>query len=64
MAGTYTIRLTANGRTLTAPLTIAMDPRVPTSQAGLAQMFDLQMRLADMLTRSSEALTALKALAT
>jgi hypothetical protein len=61
LPGTYTVRLTANGRTVTAPLTVTMDPRVTTSQAGLAQMFDLQMRLADMLTRSSEALTAAKA---
>jgi hypothetical protein len=61
LPGTYTVRLTANGRTLTAPLTIAMDPRVTTSQAGLQQMFDLQMRLADMLTRSSEAVTNAKA---
>ena len=60
--GTYTVRLTANGRTLTAPLTITLDPRIKTPAAGIAQMFDLQMRLADMLSRSSEAVTKAKAM--
>jgi len=56
LPGTYVVRLTAGGRTLTAPLTVTIDPRVATPPAGIAQMFDLQMRLADMLTRSSGAL--------
>src|SRR5207244_10786933 len=62
MPGTYTVRLTANGRTLTAPLTITLDPRIKTPAAGIAQMFDLQMRLTDILTRSSEAVTKAKAM--
>jgi photosystem II stability/assembly factor-like uncharacterized protein len=56
LPGTYTVRLTAGARTLTAPLAVTIDPRVATPPAGIAQMFDLQMRLADMLTRSSRAL--------
>ena len=39
-----------------------MRARIKTPPAGLAQMFDLQMRLADMLTRSSEAVTKAKAM--
>jgi hypothetical protein len=56
LPGTYTVRLIAGGRTLTAPLTVTIDPRVATPPAGIAQMFDVEMRLADMLTRSSRAL--------
>jgi len=63
LPGTYTVRLTANGQTLTAPLTVTLDPRVKTPAAGIAQMFELQMRLADMLTRSSEAVTKARELA-
>ena len=62
LPGNYTVRLISNGQTLTAPLTVTMDPRVKTPAAGIAQMFDLQSRLADMLTRSSEAVTKAKAL--
>jgi hypothetical protein len=62
MPGTYTVRLTANGQTLTAPLTVTLDPRIKTPQAGIASMFDLQMRLADMLTRSSQAVLRAKAI--
>jgi len=61
LPGSYTVRLTANGTTLTQPLTVTMDPRVTTTPAGLAQVFDLEMRLSDMLTRSSDAITKAKA---
>ncbi len=62
LPGTYTVRLTADGQTLSEPLTVTLDPRVKTPAAGLGQMFDLQMRLADMMTRTSEAITQAKAL--
>jgi photosystem II stability/assembly factor-like uncharacterized protein len=55
LPGTYTIRLTANGQTFTAPLTMKMDPRVKTPVAGLQQMFNLETRLSSLLTSSSEA---------
>jgi photosystem II stability/assembly factor-like uncharacterized protein len=45
MPGTYTVRLTANGRTLSQPLVVTMDPRVKTSHDDLAQQFALSMRL-------------------
>src|SRR6202043_2839565 len=35
LPGTYTLRLTANGKSLTASLTIKMDPRVKASSAEL-----------------------------
>jgi hypothetical protein len=54
LPGQYTVRLTAEGHTFTAPLTVKMDPRVKTPREGLAQMFQLQVRLASMMTRSTE----------
>ena len=33
LPGTYTVKLTANGKTLTQPLTVKMDPRVKTRAA-------------------------------
>jgi hypothetical protein len=57
LPGEYTARLTANGHTFTAPLTVKIDPRVNTSPAGLEEQFNLEMRLASELTASTEAVT-------
>src|SRR5204863_14216 len=46
LPGQYTVRLTAAGRSLTRPLTVRMDPRVKTPEAGLRQQFALSQRLA------------------
>lgn len=54
LPGQYTVRLTANGRIYTAPLTVKMDPRVTTPIAGLEQQFNLQVRLTSMMTRVSQ----------
>ncbi len=53
--GNFTVRLTANGKTSTAPLTVKMDPRVKASAAELQQQFELETRLAALLTDSSQA---------
>ena len=55
LPGTYTLRLTANGKSLTAPLTVKMDPRVSSSQAELESLFQLESRLASVLTNSAQA---------
>ncbi len=39
--GTYEVRLTINGRTLTQPLTVVMDPRCPATAHELEQQLDL-----------------------
>jgi hypothetical protein len=57
LPGLYTVRLTVGGHSFTAPLTVKMDPRVKTPREGLAQMFQLQMRLASMMTHSTEDVT-------
>lgn len=55
LPGTYTLRLTAAGRTRTASLQITMDPRVRASEADLAAAHGLQVRLAESLSRSAGA---------
>jgi photosystem II stability/assembly factor-like uncharacterized protein len=44
MPGNYTVRLTVDGQTHTQPLTVKMDPRVRTSEAGLQQQLDASMQ--------------------
>jgi len=52
----YTVKLTVNGHIYSEQLTVKMDPRVKTPAAGLAQMFQIESRLAAMMKESSEAL--------
>src|SRR5579862_7481583 len=53
--GTYSVRLTVDGKTSTAPLTIKMDPRVKTSLAGLQKKFEAERHLAGLLHESTHA---------
>jgi hypothetical protein len=55
LPGTYTVRLAAAGKVLTAPLTVKMDPRVHATPVELESMFGAQMRLADMVSKSATA---------
>jgi photosystem II stability/assembly factor-like uncharacterized protein len=55
LPGNYTVRLTVDGRSTTAPLTIRMDPRVKTSAAGLQRTFEAEVRLAALMSDSSRA---------
>ena len=43
MPGTYTVKLTANGKIYTQPLTVKMDPRVKTSTDALIEQHDYSM---------------------
>jgi photosystem II stability/assembly factor-like uncharacterized protein len=56
LPGQYTVRLTVNGKTSTALLTIKMDPRVKTSAPALEKKFQAETQLASTVTESSEAL--------
>jgi hypothetical protein len=49
------VRLTANGKTSTTSFTVKMDPRVKTSAAGLEKKFQLETRLASLLSQTSQA---------
>jgi photosystem II stability/assembly factor-like uncharacterized protein len=55
LPGTYTVRLTANGKTLTAPVTVKMDPRVTATPADLQAMFRLESQLEGVLNDSAKA---------
>jgi photosystem II stability/assembly factor-like uncharacterized protein len=55
LPGTYTVRLTRDGKRYTAPFTVKMDPRVKTSAAGLEKKFQLETRLAALFTQTSQA---------
>ena len=55
LPGSYTARLTANGKSYTAPFTVKMDPRVKISAAGLEKKFQLETRLASLLSQTSKA---------
>ena len=54
--GTFTVKLTVDGQSFTQPLTVRMDPRVPTSPEGLAEQFALAMRISAALRKNDEAL--------
>jgi photosystem II stability/assembly factor-like uncharacterized protein len=55
LPGAYTVRLTAGGKVLTAPLTVKIDPRVHSTQAELAMLFAAQSKLAALVTKGSSA---------
>jgi hypothetical protein len=54
LPGSYTVQLTVDGKSFTQPLIVKMDPRVKTPREGLTQLFQLQERLAHMMTESTE----------
>jgi hypothetical protein len=56
LPGSYTVRLTVDGKTSSAPLTIKMDPRIKTPAVGLQKKFDAETRLAKVITESAQAL--------
>ncbi len=56
LPGSYSVRLTVDGKSMTAPLTVKMDPRVKTSASGLHRKFQTETRLASILNEVYEAL--------
>jgi photosystem II stability/assembly factor-like uncharacterized protein len=58
--GVYSVTLTVNGETKTAPLTLKMDPRATITAAGLQQQFALASRISRMLDRSFAEIGRLK----
>ena len=53
--GAYTVRLTVDGKTSTAPLTVKMDPRTKTPASGLQKKFQAEMRLASLVSSLTDA---------
>ena len=59
--GSYTVRLTADGKTLTQPLLLKMDPRIKTPPEGLRAQFDRSVEVAADMARTFAALRAVRA---
>jgi hypothetical protein len=60
LPGTYQVRLTAGGKTLTQSIVITMDPRVKVSPADLQQQFALEMKIYAALQQANQALTEIR----
>jgi photosystem II stability/assembly factor-like uncharacterized protein len=58
LPGTYTVRLTVDGKVLTEPLVVKMDPRVKTSAAGLKLQYDTSRAIDAALRRVAGAIQA------
>ena len=57
LPGTYLIKLTAGGKTLTQQLTIKMDPRLKTSGESLKAQFEMETKIVEAMQRDFDALT-------
>jgi len=55
LPGTYTARLTANGKSYSTPFTVKMDPRVHVSAASLTKKFQVEVQQASLLSKTSKA---------
>ncbi len=56
MPGSYIVRLVADGKTLTEPLNVKMEPRVKTPMADLEQQFAVAKGIYDDMKQATEAL--------
>jgi photosystem II stability/assembly factor-like uncharacterized protein len=56
LPGSYTVRLTVDGKPSTAPLTVKMDPRVKTPALGLQKKFKAETNLASIMSDCARAL--------
>jgi len=62
--GSYSVKLTVNGRSYTQPLTVKMDPRVKTPPARLAGQHEIAMRCYDGLNQVHDAIEQIRKLRT
>ena len=62
LPGSYTARLTANGKTYSASFTVRMDPRVQVSPTALEKKLQAEMRLSALLSQTSKAVRQARAL--
>jgi photosystem II stability/assembly factor-like uncharacterized protein len=60
--GKYNVRLTVNGKILTQPIVVKMDPRVKIPAAGIGQQSDLSKQMYDGVLDSQAALRQLRAI--
>ena len=60
--GSYIVRLTANGKALTQPITVKMDPRVKTPAAELAGQHELSKAMYDGVLETQAALQKMRSI--
>ncbi len=56
LPGTYTVRMIAGAQTLTAPITVVLDPRVKTPSADITQQYEISRKLYDSMLRATVAI--------
>ena len=56
--GAYQVRLTAGGKTLTEPLQVVGDPRLPATAEDYRKQYDLLLKIRDKLTETHDAVNA------
>jgi hypothetical protein len=58
--GSYQVRLTVDGKTMTQPFEVRKDPRVETTQADFAKQFDLSIKIRDKLSETHDAIITIR----
>ena len=58
--GTYQVKLTIDGKTMTQSFEVKKDPRLETTQADFAKQLDLLMKIRDKFTETSEAILQIR----
>jgi hypothetical protein len=58
--GAYQVRLTASGKTLTEPLAIAGDPRLPATAEDYKKQYDLLVKIRNKLTETHDAVNRIR----
>ncbi len=64
LPGEYTVKLTADGQTLSERLTVVMDPRVKTPAEGLQRQFEMETRIAEAMEQDYAALKQVQSVRT
>ncbi len=62
LPGTYQVRLTASGKSLTVPLEVKLDPRVNVAAADLQKQFDLNLKVRDELSELHQTVNEIRTL--
>jgi photosystem II stability/assembly factor-like uncharacterized protein len=62
LPGTYQVRLTVNGKSLTAVLELKLDPRVNVSLADLQKQFDLNLKVREQLSELHQTVNDIRTL--
>jgi hypothetical protein len=58
--GNYQVKLSADGKSLTVPLELKMDPRVRVSAADMAKEFELELKIRDTLSSIHETIQEIR----